>query len=656
MSIRTILVAMDSFKGCASSMEVSTWVAQGLRMALPKDFQVDVVPVCDGGTGFEAVICESASDAIRRTISTVDAAFNDVPTASYALATDNAGRRVAIVESAKTIGLDRIPNSGNPVSILDRSSFALGQMLLAAAQDGPAEILVGMGDSAVQDCGVGALAALGAEFVLRDDRRVCGRRATPRALQTLKSIDRGRLIALPPIRLACNLSSVLVGSSATVEKYARQKGASNEEIKLLSSWTSNLSNLYSGLADIDVGRHPGSGASGGVGAGLIAAYGAVPEYSFNVLNRWTDIESRIACSSLVVVGEGTLDEGTAKGKAPGAIAMLASALGKPVVAVAGSVARQTYGSISGIGILVVQTLTTPSQIRADYMDRDKAQALLREAGIRLAPIAGGMARSVKTRRRAQKTAVTEVDDAPRFVVACDLWQTLITRHWKHNFVETFSRALAKSGMSAPHSIIGQCLNVSMMRYELDRKDFARRLVDLVASTPDEVPGRLGLISNALGEVACEQANQSEWIIGAPAFLMALRDRGARLVAVSNSTQEVMDVLNNLGVRSYFDEVVLSYEHGYVKPNPALYLRSKWIRRAKEERIPTIVIGDQFAKDILPAQLLGFDGILLQHRKRQAKSVWYPTSPPIAACSTFEAALDLVTQRMGASSHENRSVH
>ena len=647
MSARIILVALDSFKECASSADVSSWVAQGLRMALPGSVEVKTLEVSDGGRGFEEVIAAAAISASLCAARALDPSFDVLRDTTYSLATSSFGQKIAVIESAKSIGLGVLTEEGKSKSVLDRSSFGLGQVILEAASEAPDEILIGTGDSAVQDCGIGVLAALGAVFVLQDRSRVSGLEATPRKLLKLNSIDISQLRALPPIRLACNLSSVLEGSSATVEKYAKQKGATSPEIRQLTSWTKKVGKCYANIAGTNVARYPGSGASGGVGAALIAAFGATPEYSFNVSNRWISAESEIKGAALVVVGEGRLDEGTAKGKAPGAISMMASAQGIPVVAVAGSVAPEAFGSLTSIGISAIQTLSTPSQQLSDYMDPAKARQLLREAGIRLAPVISVILDSQAASNPRKKRKRSALRGYCKFVVACDLWQTVITRRWKYNFVEAFRHTLDDAGLNVSHSIVQQALNVSMLRHEMDSQEFAKRLIDLVTEDTGISETQYAVISEQLRELSARQVDESKWIPGAENFLESLRMRGGRIVAVSNSERHVQAVLDKLKIREYFDEVVLSYQCGVVKPNPALFLRSSWFRKAKQEGIPAFVVGDQFEKDILAAQILGVESIHLRHKERPSPALWYACTPAIGVSNDFSGALELIEQRLGA---------
>ena len=57
----------------------------------------------------------------------------------------------------------------------------------------------------------------------------------------------------------------------------------------------------------------------------------------------------MAAADLVIIGEGSLDEQTLRGKAPAGVAAAARAHGKPVVAIAGRVTLPA-GALAGAGI------------------------------------------------------------------------------------------------------------------------------------------------------------------------------------------------------------------------------------------------------------------------------------------------------------------
>lgn len=644
---KRVVVALDSFKGCASSAETTSWLAQGLRLALPESHQVVEVPVCDGGTGFAQIISSADKKATHHTVTSFDATGVTIENGRVTIV-KSGKRRIAVLESADTIGLGRLTDERQgEISVMRRNSYGLGLVIAFAADLKPDEILLGMGDSAVQDCGAGLLAALGAEFIVENNKCIKGPLVAVENLLHIKQIDLSKLRRLPPIRLACNLSSVLSGSSSTVENYARQKGATDAEVKQLKAWTERFDLLLSKHAGFRVGFHPGSGSSGGVGSALIAACGAVPEYSFLTVNRAIGIQRKVCRADVVVVGEGRIDAGTAKGKAPGAVALMASAVGIPVIAVAGSVEAGTFGSLLAAGISSMQTLSTPSQKLVDYMDPTKARRLLRETGVRISPLvsmfASGRSQDIsQTQRDSPRSKKRlKVKQAP---IVFDLWQTVVTRTWKYNYVEKLSRALGEAGLGVGHAMIQQCLNVSMLRHSTSPAHFVKTLVPFVSQSGSSVPEITRTVSHILKGLSQDQLRESKWIDGAEDFLSMLKDQAVPLVAVSNSTQQARETLRRLGAHRWFDEIILSCEHGLTKPHLGLFLRSNHVSTAFANGTCGLIIGDQFEKDIMPAQLLGFDAILIRHFRPSRPSMWSRCSPKIGMASSFQDAMDLLESR------------
>jgi glycerate kinase len=97
---------------------------------------------------------------------------------------------------------------------------------------------------------------------------------------------------------------------------------------------------------------PGSGASGGLGAGL-AALGAHLLPRFDVMFDHVDLESAIARADLVITAEGAIDEQTPRGKIPAEVARRAKRHGTPVIALAGTVgANADVNYDVGIGAIV----------------------------------------------------------------------------------------------------------------------------------------------------------------------------------------------------------------------------------------------------------------------------------------------------------------
>ncbi len=377
-----VLVALNGFKGSASAVQATRWVAEGLRVALPNVFEVNERPICDGGAGFCETITQARGGRIESGLTAHDAAHRPLDDAKIGWVDEGSESLTAVIESADTVGLARLSDPAR-CGVMERSSRGLGEVLTYAAREGARQVIIGCGDSAVQDCGVGLLEALRATFFDRSRKRI--ENVCARDLGRIDRVEFVRPDGFPTVELACNLSSVLEGPAATVRTYASQKGASEQEIAELERGTRNIAAVYTRAFGRDVSRDCGSGANGGVGAALMAALGAIPRYSFHIVSEAIGLHINLNRVAVVVVGEGKLDKGTVRGKAPGAVALLAATHGVPAVAVAGSVEPQTFGRLAAANIVAVQTLSHPGQRMEDYVHPGNVRTLLREAGVRLAP-------------------------------------------------------------------------------------------------------------------------------------------------------------------------------------------------------------------------------------------------------------------------------
>lgn len=88
----------------------------------------------------------------------------------------------------------------------------------------------------------------------------------------------------------------------------------------------------------------------------------------------------------------------------------------------------------------------------------------------------------------------------------------------------------------------------------------------------------------------------------------LKDRKFRLGVVSNATDLVRRVLDNLDLTKYFETIVVSAEVGVRKPHERIFKIAADRVRSPPNRV--IYIGDRFAIDVLGAKRAGMNAILL----------------------------------------------
>ena len=89
----------------------------------------------------------------------------------------------------------------------------------------------------------------------------------------------------------------------------------------------------------DILDSPGSGAAGGLGAGVRVFLNAKLERGINIVTKITNLSERVRDADLVITGEGMIDFQTAFGKTPYGVAQVAKQFNIPVIAIAGGLGK-----------------------------------------------------------------------------------------------------------------------------------------------------------------------------------------------------------------------------------------------------------------------------------------------------------------------------
>ncbi len=323
METARVLVAADKFKGSLTAVQVAERVTAGLRRIVP-EVQVETLPVADGGDG---TVAAAVAAGFERREARVTGPRGETVTAAYALRDTT-----AVVEMAEASGLQHLP--AGVFAPLTATTYGSGELLAAALDAGARTIVFGVGGSATTDGGAGMLAALGARFLAADGKPVGpgGGGLAELAEADLSGLD-PRLAGVDLI-LASDVDNPLTGPKGAPEVYGRQKGATEDDIATLDAALAH----YASILGPDHAKLPGAGAAGGIGYGALVALGARFRPGIEVMLDVLGFAPALARATLVITGEGSLDEQTLHGKAPAGVAAAARAAGLEVVAVCGRLA------------------------------------------------------------------------------------------------------------------------------------------------------------------------------------------------------------------------------------------------------------------------------------------------------------------------------
>ncbi len=344
-----ILLAFDKFKDAITAPTACTLAAEVLQELHP-DWQIDLAPLTDGGEGFSEILTRSAHGQLHSCTANgprgdpIDASFGLVPLSSVPaparaqLALPDSTPRnapIAIVEMAAASGLALLaPSQRDP---WQTTSLGTGQLMLAAARRSAAAILLGVGGSATNDLGLGALAALGLSFETSSRLRLAP--PSPATWNDLTHLA-GRIDpTLPPICIACDVTNPLLGPNGCTATFGPQKGLLIADVPHLEAASARVANLLlqHHAQPTTLLETPGAGAAGGIAFGLMCAAHAKLLPGFSLVSAWLDLDARIAAADIVLTGEGRFDATSLGGKGPGAVVTRARALGKRVHVFAGAI-------------------------------------------------------------------------------------------------------------------------------------------------------------------------------------------------------------------------------------------------------------------------------------------------------------------------------
>ena len=318
-----ILLSPDSFKGTLSAREVCEIETRAIRDMLP-DAHVTLLPMADGGEGMVDA-CLSVFGGERTTCRVTGANGSPVE-AAYALLPDGS----AALEMAAAAGLPLMRGRLDPPHA---TTYGVGELLRDAQNRGAKRILLGLGGSATNDCGIGMAAALGRCFWDAD-----GAQVAPLAENL------GKIAAIEPpkerfgleVLAACDVDNPLLGAHGATYTFGPQKGVTAAiKPRLEADMVHFAAVLKETFPDFDAAA-PGTGAAGGMGAAVVTFLGGTLRPGIELLLDAANFDELLSDADLVITGEGRMDEQSLHGKVPCGVAKRAQRAGKPCIAICGA--------------------------------------------------------------------------------------------------------------------------------------------------------------------------------------------------------------------------------------------------------------------------------------------------------------------------------
>ncbi|MCC6444611.1 MAG: glycerate kinase [Armatimonadetes bacterium] len=370
-----ILIAPDSFKGSLPAPEVARAIERGIRAALPGAETV-CLPLADGGEGtVEALIASTGGRLVP--VEATGPLGESVPAFFGILG----GQETAVLEMASASGLPLVPpEKRNPCVT---TTYGTGQLIRAAIQSGCRRLLIGIGGSATNDGGAGAMAALGARFLDANGSELPPGGA---ALARLERIDMSGFSFPREIEVvvASDVSNPLCGPTGASVVYGPQKGATPEMIEQLDGALRRYADAVEDQLGQDIAERPGAGAAGGLGAGLMAFLNARLRSGIEIVLDAVQFDRHLQGASLIITGEGRIDAQTAYGKTIAGALKRGQAAHVPVAALAGSIEPGAQ-SLEAMGLCAMMSIVPGPMPLEEAMQ--KTASLLETSARRLGYIA-----------------------------------------------------------------------------------------------------------------------------------------------------------------------------------------------------------------------------------------------------------------------------
>jgi glycerate kinase len=369
-----VLIAFDKFKDALPAGAACEVAARVLSRRHP-DWTLDLCPLTDGGESFAEILTRAAQGRlethsvmgpvgrpVQATIGYVEA--DRLPAAVQDRLGPARGARLAIMGMASASGIELVPAAErDPWRTTTRGT---GELIRLAAQAGVSAILLGVGGSATNDLGLGALAALGWEF----DREPVPTR------WPVSANPRGR-IKLPPVFIACDVVNPLLGPRGATAIFGPQKGLLPADVPRLEAEMARMAACLCAAAakPTELTTTPGSGAAGGIAFGLMVAADARLTPGFDLVSDWLDLPRRIDAADVVITGEGRFDATSLGGKGPGSIVRAGRQLGKQIHVFAGSLGvsgDESFHAITPAGLPLAEAIARCPEFLAAAVERTLA--------------------------------------------------------------------------------------------------------------------------------------------------------------------------------------------------------------------------------------------------------------------------------------------
>lgn len=337
------MFAPDSFKDSMTASEAIRILALAVKNSRFRGCDIVPMPLADGGEGTLETICGVLN--ARYVNVTVHGPLGNLIEAQYAVINGD----TALIEMAKASGLSLVPKEKRNARYT--SSYGTGELIAHAIDSGIRKVVLALGGSATNDGGMGCAKALGIRYLDKFGKEVP---YFGDGMIFVKSIDTSYLrlgVRDTKFTLICDVDNPLTGTNGATMVYGAQKGADEVTLLQLECGMKNLRRLYNNNVGSDICAKSGAGAAGGMGAMMMSLFGAKANCGIDTVLELTGFEKQLKSVSLIVTGEGSLDEQTFDGGKTVSGILKRTAGKVPVVVLSGSAQNKALMQLKDTGVL-----------------------------------------------------------------------------------------------------------------------------------------------------------------------------------------------------------------------------------------------------------------------------------------------------------------
>ena len=301
-----IVLAPDKFKNSLTGRQFCNAVEEGI-LAINPNIEIIKLPVADGGDGTMDVLKHHLNGELIY-VDVNDPFFN--PTRAAYLYTEDS--KTAFIEMAEASGMKLL--KPEQLDCKNATTLGTGEMIVDALNKGARKIILGIGGSATNDCGIGMATALGYRFLDGNNKAV---KSIGANLSKITSID---VTHVHPklndvvFEVACDVENPLYGKDGAAFVYADQKGATDEDIRMLDKGLKSFSKIIEKVFSLNPQTIKGAGAAGGMGIASKIFLNGELQPGIHLIKSLANFDEKIKNANWIITGEGTLDKQTLSGK------------------------------------------------------------------------------------------------------------------------------------------------------------------------------------------------------------------------------------------------------------------------------------------------------------------------------------------------------